>query len=81
MDFVDYVIERALILIPALNIIGLIIKHTQFLEDRFIPVILLAFGVGGAIALMGLNVDAVIQGILVTGVAVFNHQLVKQMNK
>lgn len=81
MDFVEYVIEQALILIPALYVLGMIIKHTQFIKDKYIPVILLAVGVAGAIALLGVTVEAVIQGILVTGVAVFTNQLVKQASK
>jgi hypothetical protein len=59
----------------------MIIKHTQFIKDKYIPVILLAVGIAGAIALLGVTVEAVIQGILVTGVAVFTNQLVKQASK
>jgi hypothetical protein len=81
MDFVEYVIEQALVLIPALYVLGMIIKHTQFIKDKYIPVILLAVGVAGAIALLGVTVEAVIQGILVTGVAVFTNQLIKQASK
>jgi hypothetical protein len=81
MDFVEYVIEQALVLIPALYVLGMIIKHTQFIKDKYIPVILLAVGVAGAIALLGVTVEAVIQGILVTGAAVFANQLVKQASK
>jgi len=81
MDFVEYVIEQALVLIPALYVLGMIIKHTQFIEDRYIPVILLVVGVIGSIFMLGVTVEAVIQGILVTGVAVFTNQLVKQASK
>jgi len=54
MDFVEYVIEQALVLIPALYVLGMIIKHTQFIKDKYIPVILLAVGIAGAIALLGM---------------------------
>jgi len=81
MDFVNYVIEQALVLIPALYVLGMIIKHTQFVKDKYIPVILLVVGIAGAIALLGVTVEAVIQGILVTGVAVFTNQLIKQASK
>jgi hypothetical protein len=81
MDFVEYVIEQALVLIPALYVLGMIIKHTQFIEDRYIPVILLVVGVTGSIFMLGVTVEAVIQGILVTGVAVFTNQLIKQASK
>lgn len=81
MDFIKYVTEQALILIPVLYVLGLIIKGTEKVSNKWIPVILLPLGIGGAIALMGLNANAVIQGILVTGVTVFADQVVKQVKK
>lgn len=81
MDFVEYVIEQALVLIPALYVLGMIIKHTEFIEDRYIPVILLVAGIAGSVLMLGVTVEAVIQGILVTGAAVFANQLVKQASK
>lgn len=81
MDLWNYVMEKALILIPVLAIIGMIIKQTGIVPDKYIPLILLAFGTGGAIAILGLTVDAVIQGVLVTGAAVYGSQLVKQLRK
>ncbi|WP_278248677.1 phage holin family protein [Clostridium tetani] len=42
------------------------------------PWILLVVGILGSIALIGLNANAVIQGILTAGVAVFGNQLIKQ---
>lgn len=81
MDLLEYIIDKALILIPALYVIGAIIKHTDIIEDKYIPVLLLAIGIGGAIALLGLHVEAVIQGVLVAGAAVFTNQLIKQANK
>lgn len=80
MDFISYVIEQALILVPALYVLGMIIKHTEYIPDKFIPVILLVCGITGAVFMMGATVEAVIQGILVTGAAVFTNQLIKQMS-
>lgn len=81
MDFLEYIIEKALVLIPVLYIIGAVIKHTDIIEDKYIPALLLFAGVGGAVAMLGLNVDAVIQGILAAGAAVFTNQLIKQAGK
>lgn len=81
MEFVKFIIENALILVPALYVIGLIIKGTEKIGDKYIPVILLIFGVAGAVALLGFNINAIIQGILVTGAAVYANQLLKQINK
>lgn len=78
---IEYITENALILIPVLNILGKIIKGLEKVPDKFIPLILLFFGVTGTIVIMGLNVDAVIQGILITGTAVYGNQIVKQLKK
>lgn len=74
----EYVVQQALIVIPVLLILGKIIKETPTVKDWLIPYMLLGFGVVFAVALMGINVDAVIQGVLVSGAAVFGNQLFKQ---
>lgn len=78
MEILEYVIEQALILVPALWIIGTFLKRTPKVPDWTIPWVLLACGIGGAIALLGLTADAVVQGVLVAGVAVLGHQILKQ---
>lgn len=81
MEFVKFITENALILVPAIYVLGMIIKNTEKVPDKYIPVVLLIAGVVGAIALMGLNANAVIQGILVAGAAVYTNQLLKQYSK
>ncbi|MBU5486454.1 phage holin family protein [Clostridium sp. MSJ-11] len=78
MNIMEYVVEQAFILIPALYFLGLMLKGTKKIQDWTIPWILLICGIAGAIALMGLNIDAVIQGVIVTGVTVYANQLIKQ---
>ena len=78
---IQYITENALILIPVLNIIGVILKDTKKIPDKYIPLILLGFGILGAVAVMGLSPEGVVQGILVTGTAVYGNQIVKQLNK
>ena len=73
--------DNALILIPALIVIGAIIKQVEAIPNKWIPLILLPLGIAGALALGGLSADSVIQGILVTGAAVYGNQLVKQLGK
>ena len=80
MELLKYTVENCLVLIPVLNVIGQIIKGIERIDNRFIPLILLAFGVAGSIGILGFNADAVIQGVLVTGTAVYGNQLVKQLN-
>ncbi len=82
MDFQKYLIEQMLILIPVLYIIGMLLKSTPKVIDWVIPWVLLVIGVIAAIAIgagAGIAIpDAIIQGILVTGVTVFTNQLIKQ---
>ena len=67
MEVLGYITEKALILIPVLNIIGMIIKHLEKINDKYIPLIILFFGVLGTLGIMGVSVDSVIQGVLVSG--------------
>lgn len=81
MDFVKYITENALVLIPVLYILGLILKSTEKVEDKYIPVVLLPVGVILAMLLVGFTVQGFIQGVLITGATVYTNQLVKQFNK
>lgn len=81
MDFLQYITQNALVLIPVLNILGMLFKGLEKIPDKYIPLILLPFGVAGTLALAGLSADSVVQGILVTGAAVYGNQMVKQMKK
>ena len=82
MDFINYITENALILVPVLLVIGAIFKNTERVKDKYIPIILLPAGIILSVWLMGgFNADSVIQGILVTGAAVYGNQLIKQLSK
>lgn len=77
----DYILDNALILIPVIYVIGVILKGTELIKDKYIPVILLPVGIVLGMILVGFNVNGFIQGVLVTGVAVYANQLVKQAQK
>ena len=81
MEILSYIMDNALILIPVLLILGQIVKGIQKIPDKWIPLILLPIGIAGALALGGLSVDSTIQGVLVTGAAVYGNQIVKQLHK
>ncbi len=80
-DFISYITDKAIILVPALYILGMILKGTERFPDKYIPVILLPIGIVFSVWLAGLSVDSVIQGILVTGASVYINQLIKQGQK
>ena len=78
MDFQQYLIDKALILIPCLLIIGQVIKTIPKVPNWIIPFVLLILGIIGGMFLVGFDINGVIQGILVAGTAVFGNQLWKQ---
>ncbi|MGI2294189.1 phage holin family protein [Paenibacillus sp. GXUN7292] len=77
-NFMDFIIEKALVLIPVLFILGAFLKKTPKLVDWIIPWVLLVVGVAGGIALVGDPLQGILQGVLVTGATVLGHQLIKQ---
>ena len=75
----NYIVEDGLILIPVLYVIGYIIKNTNILSNRWIPLVLLVIGIIFSIFLLNDPiVNRVIQGILIAGVTVFIDQVKKQ---
>lgn len=78
---IDFITENALLLVPVLNIVGVIIKNTEKIPDKYIPFILLFLGILGAMAILGVSAESVLQGILITGTAVYGNQIVKQIKK
>ena len=78
MDFSQFITENMLILVPALYLLGMILKMTPSAPDWIIPWAVLILGILGGIFLGGMNPEAIIQGILCAGTAVFTNQLIKQ---
>jgi hypothetical protein len=78
MDFMGFIIDEALYIIPALWVLGMMLKNTPKVPDWTIPYILGFVGVGLAISVLGFDANSIIQGILVAGAAVYFHELLKQ---
>ncbi|MBQ6019185.1 MAG: phage holin family protein [Clostridia bacterium] len=81
MSITEYITKNALVMIPVLMIVGEIVKGIRVIDDRWIPLILLPVGVLGAALLGGFNAEAIVQGVLVTGAAVYADQIEKQVFK
>ena len=77
----EHIQEEALVLIPALFVLGVFIKRSKTIADKYIPFILLGVGIALSIGTLGLHVSAIVQGILVSGAAVLGNELVKQSKK
>jgi heme A synthase len=69
---------RLLIVVAACWVIGWVLKKTPKVADWSIVYIVIILAVWLTIGILGLSVEAVIQGILSGAFAVFGHQAVKQ---
>ncbi|WCG38426.1 phage holin family protein [Aerococcus urinaeequi] len=82
MDILNYVVQEGLVMIPVLFIIGEIIKGTELLGNKWIPLVLLVVSIGFTPLVLGAyTADNIVQAVLVAGVTVFGNELVKQSSK
>ena len=82
MDILNYILENRLVLVPVLYIIGEFIKRTEYIKDKFIPIIILIIGILFSVLMGGDTIiNNVIQGILVAGATVLGNQVIKQVGK
>ena len=66
-------------MIPVLFILGEIVKNTELLDNKWIPLTLLVISIAFTPFLLGtFNADNIVQAVLVAGVTVFADQLYKQ---
>lgn len=82
MDILNYVVQEGLVMIPVLFIIGEIVKGTEFLSNKWIPLALLVISIGFTPLVLGAyTADNIVQAVLVAGVTVFGNELIKQSSK
>lgn len=89
MEYMEYVKAELLILVPFLYGLGAIIKTTNFIKDKYIPLILTGVSllltclyVFGTEGITYISIfTAIVQAVLVTAAAVFSNQLIKQATK
>ena len=82
MDILNYVVQEGLVMIPVLFIIGEIVKGTELLTNKWIPLALLIVSVGFTPVVLGAyNANNIVQAVLVAGVTVFGNELIKQSSK
>ncbi|OYQ67923.1 phage holin family protein [Aerococcus sp. 1KP-2016] len=82
MDILNYVVQEGLVMIPVLFIIGEIIKGTELLGNKWIPLVLLVISIGLTPLVLGTyTANNIVQAVLVAGVTVFGNQLIKQSSK
>lgn len=76
-----FITDKAVMLIPALIILGRIIKAIPCVPCWLIPLLLLAPGVLGTMMLLGWTAESAVQGVLITGAAVYGNQVWKQIHR
>ncbi|MEG2406071.1 MAG: phage holin family protein [Clostridiales bacterium] len=90
----NYIKPELLILIPVLYFIGIGLKNTQALNDKYIPLTLGIIGIlMSLIWVLAVSIfatwqdvftaifTAIVQGVLVAGCSVYADQLVKQVKR
>ncbi|WP_342780721.1 phage holin family protein [Bacillus marasmi] len=77
LDLLSALNENYLMLVPALWVLGFALKQTPKVPNWSIIWILTILSLGLAVFAYGFNVDAITNGLVAAGVAVYGHQLVK----
>lgn len=75
--------EKNMVLVVVLYVIGMMIKNTKKINDKYIPLIL---GIVGIALSIPFNfgdgiINAIIKGILCAGMSVYGNQIYKQLEK
>jgi hypothetical protein len=91
MEIMEFIKPELFVTVPVLYVIGIAVKHSQKIPDRFIPLILCAVGVFLSLlyviatAVLGTWQDvflavfvAITQGFLAAGASLLTNQLIKQ---
>ena len=73
--------DELVFIVPALWCIGYWLKSTPNVKDWIIPYVLCSLSIAGAILTVGFSVEAVANGVIAVGLAVFGNQLIKQTKK
>ena len=79
MSILELIMDNGVPIAVALWILGEVIKRATLIDNRFIPLLLLAFSIIiTPITFGGFTADNIIQAILITGLAVLSDQFIKQ---
>lgn len=90
----EYIKPELIVVAIVLYFVGMGIKNTELIKDKYIPIILGVLGVtisaiyiiatspiSGYQEVLTVIFTAIVQGILVAGAAVYVNQIIKQNNK
>ncbi|MDP4170599.1 MAG: phage holin family protein [Bacillota bacterium] len=74
MDLLQYMNKNYYLLVPALWVIGFALKQTPHVPDWSIIWILILAALSLATFAFGINYEAILNGIIASGIAVLGHQ-------
>lgn len=80
-NIISFVPEQLLILVAAIYMLGEGCKMYPYLNNKYIPVVLLVFGIVFSVWILGLSPVSILQGILCWGTAIGLNQTIKQLLK
>ncbi|MCC0688899.1 MULTISPECIES: phage holin family protein [unclassified Clostridioides] len=80
-NLISFIPEQLLILVAALSIIGKGCKKYKQLDNKYIPVVLLALGIGFSVWMLGLNPTSILQGVICWGISIGINQTYKQLKE
>ncbi|MGO0861757.1 phage holin family protein [Clostridioides difficile] len=78
-NLISFIPEQLLVLVAALYILGFGCKTYKKLDNKYIPVVLLMLSVGFSVWMLGLNPNAVLQGVICWGISIGVNQTYKQL--
>lgn len=78
LDLTTFLSNNIYIVSAVLFVIGLFLKQTPKIQNWWIPYILSVISIIICIIILGPSINAILQGFIATGVAVYVHQLGKQ---
>ena len=82
MEILQYIEEMNLVIAPVLIILGMFLKQLNHIKDKYIPVILTIIGIFLCAGVnQELSIEVIIQGTLISGLAVLGNQIPKQLKK
>ena len=94
MDIMNYIKPELIVVAIVLYFVGLGIKNSESIKDKYIPCILGVFGIVLSAIWVFANTQigtiqevlmavftSIVQGVLVTGLSTYANQLLKQKNK
>jgi hypothetical protein len=87
--FTTYILPELLVLVVVLYVVGMLIKKSERIADKLIPLLLGVIGIFIAslyeIVILGFGLEAIyngiIQGLLCAGSAVYTREVYKQIRK